>query len=344
MVKREIAVEEKKKVNFGGFASDAGKAAAGLFGRAKKAVVEKVDQNADGELDLKDVSLIADTVKSAVKDTGDRLTEKQEKMRRERELNSLRPIFEDNLGSVDFSLSKLIRVADIDKKHADSELCKGAIGHYFEDKDLQIVNIYKDKAPMFGLSFYPDLDREVYYVDPTDRDHYIALDDYFNYLKVERINELQRLAQDLGAKHFRVTFMEESASSSEVKKKEKIGLKLAVKQSVNEEAVHETSEKSFSKVEIAAEMDCIPHEPVTPTLRYLAKDSSVLNLINMRLNKNTLMHHKFSIKLITSSGIRENDAVKIDAALNAMKCSGSVSVASQAQKESRSYFEYEIDF
>lgn len=337
-------MEEKKKVNFGGFASDAGKAAAGLFGRAKKAVVEKVDQNADGELDLKDISLIADTVKSAVKDTGDRLTEKQEKMRRERELNALRPIFEDNLGSVDFSLSKLIRVADIDKKHADSELCKGAIGHYYEDKDLQVVNIYKDKAPLFGLSFYPDLDREVYYVDPTDRDHYIALDDYFNYLKVERIIELQRLAQDLGAKHFRVTFMEESSSSSEVKKKEKIGFKAAAKQSANEEAMHEASEKSFSKVEIAAEMDCIPHEPVTPTLRYLAKDSSVLNLINMRLNKNTLMHHKFSIKLITSSGIRENDAVKIDAALNAMKCSGNISIASQAQKESRSYFEYEIDF
>ena len=128
MVKREIAVEEKKKVNFGGFASDAGKAAAGLFGRAKKAVVEKVDQNADGELDLKDVSLIADTVKSAVKDTGDRLTEKQEKMRRERELNSLRPIFEDNLGSVDFSLSKLILVLILTRNMQIVNCAKGQLG------------------------------------------------------------------------------------------------------------------------------------------------------------------------------------------------------------------------
>lgn len=337
-------MEEKKKVSFGGFATDAGKAAAGFFGRAKKAVVEKVDQNADGQLDLKDVTLIADTVKLAVKNTGDRLSEKQEKMRRERELNALHPIFEDDLESIDFSLSKLIRITDIDKKHAESELCKGSIGHYFEDKNLKIVNVYRDKAPMFGLSFYPDLDREVYYVDPTDRDHYIALDDYFNYLKVERINELQRLAQDLGARHFKVTFVEESAFSSEIKKKEKIGFKAAVKQFGSEEAIHEASEKAFSKVEIAAEMECIPHEPVTPTLVYLAKDSSIQNLISMRFNKNMLMHHKFSINLITSSGIRENDAIKIDAALNAMKCSGSATITSQAQKESRSHFEYEIDF
>ena len=337
-------MEEKKKLNFGGLATDAGKAAAGFLGRAKKAVVEKVDQNADGELDITDITLIADSVKSAVKDTGERLSEKQEKLRRERELNSLRPIFEEGLESVDFSLSKLIRVTDIDKKHSESELCKGSIGYYYEDKNLQIVNVYKDNAPLFGLSFYPDLDREVYYVDPTDRDHYIALDDYFNYLKVERINELQRIAQDLGARHFKVTFMEESVSSSEVKKKEKIGFKALAKQSANEEAVHEASEKSYSKSEIAAEMECIPHEPVTPRLVYLAKDSSVQNLINMRLNKNLLMHHKFSINLITSSGIRVNDAIKIDAALNAMKCMGNASITSQAQKESRSYFEYEIDF
>ena len=51
---------------------------------------------------------------------------------------------------------------------------------------LRVVNIFKDSLDVFGL-----------------------------YLKMIRINELQRAAQDLGAKHFKVTYKEERTSFSE---------------------------------------------------------------------------------------------------------------------------------
>ena len=42
------------------------------------------------------------------------------------------------------------------------------------------------------------MDSEIYYVDPTDRDQYISIEKYFNYLKIQRISELQKIAQSLG--------------------------------------------------------------------------------------------------------------------------------------------------
>ena len=74
------------------------------------------------------------------------------------------------------------------------------------------MNIFRDSLEVFKLMFFPDCNSEFYYVDPIDENRYIALDDYFNYLKVERISELQRLAQSLGAKHFKVTYKEEQNS------------------------------------------------------------------------------------------------------------------------------------
>ena len=56
------------------------------------------------------------------------------------------------------------------------------------------------------------------------------------------------------------------------------------------------------------------------------------------------MRQKFMIKLSSSSGLKESDAIKIDSALKELKCSGNTTVTSEAQNESRRCFEYEIEF
>lgn len=77
----------------------------------------------------------------------------------------------------------------------------------------------------------------------------------------------------------------------------------------------------------------------------MQRDPVIQNLITMRMDeKSPLLHHKFMLQLSNSSGIKESDAVKIDAVLRGMKCSGNASVASEAVSETRRYFEYEIDF
>lgn len=335
---------EKKKVDFGAVAAEAGKGAKAFFGRAKDAIVKVADQNDDGAFDLKDVSVVAESIGNAVKNTANTVKCNAEERSREMERRSLRPIFEKDLDAADFMLSKLVRITYMDKKREESEVCVGSIGYVSEQKDLPIITIYKDQVNAFGLTFYPDTDCELYYVDPSDRDKYIALDDYFDYLKVARVNELQKIAQDLGAKHFRVVYKEQKTTFSGKAVKAKANAK-AAGDAASADAEHDLAATAVSTVEVAAEMDCPGHAPIEPKLHYLQRETSIQTLIALRMDENSpLTHQKYTLKLSNSSGIKEKDAIKIDAALKAMKIAGNTTVTSEVRNESRRFFEYEIDF
>ena len=331
---------EVKKINLGEAAIGAGKNAKAFLGKTKDTIIKAVDQNGDGSFDFKDVSAMADSIGNAAQNAANAMRDNAEARNREKERKALQPVFLEDLDSTDFTLSKLIRVVDIDKKYAESEVCKGSVGFISEQKELRIVNIYKNMIGAFGISLYPDADSEIYYIDPSDRDKYIALDDYFGYLKIARVNELQKIAQDLGAKHFRVTYREKKASITKNDMKAKGNVRAGAA-----EAERNLSISDDSNIEVAAEMQCLGHAPIEPKLLYLRGEPSIQSLIALRMDKNSQMfHQEFSLKLSNSSGIKEKDAVKIDAALKAMKISGNTTVVSEAQSESRRFFEYEVDF
>ena len=331
---------EVKKINLGEAAIGAGKNAKAFLGKTKDTIIKAVDQNGDGSFDFEDVSAMADSIGNAAQNAANAMRDNAEARNREKERKALQPVFLEDLDSTDFTLSKLIRVVDIDKKHAESEVCKGSVGFISEQKELRIVNIYKNMIGAFGISLYPDADSEIYYIDPSDRDKYIALDDYFGYLKIARVNELQKIAQDLGAKHFRVTYREKKASITKNDMKAKGNVRAGAA-----EAERNLSISDDSNIEVAAEMQCLGHAPIEPKLLYLRGEPSIQSLIALRMDKNSQMfHQEFSLKLSNSSGIKEKDAVKIDAALKAMKISGNTTVVSEAQSESRRFFEYEVDF
>ncbi len=331
---------EVKKINLGEAAIGAGKNAKAFLGKTKDTIIKAVDQNGDGSFDFKDVSAMADSIGNAAQNAANAMRDNAEARNREKERKALQPVFLEDLDSTDFTLSKLIRVVDIDKKHAESEVCKGSVGFISEQKELRIVNIYKNMIGAFGISLYPDADSEIYYIDPSDRDKYIAPDDYFGYLKIARVNELQKIAQDLGAKHFRVTYREKKASITKNDMKAKGNVRAGAA-----EAERNLSISDNSNIEVAAEMQCLGHAPIEPKLLYLRGEPSIQSLIALRMDKNSQMfHQEFSLKLSNSSGIKEKDAVKIDAALKAMKISGNTTVVSEAQSESRRFFEYEVDF
>jgi hypothetical protein len=331
---------EVKKINLGEAAIGAGKNAKAFLGKTKDTIIKAVDQNGDGSFDFKDVSAMADSIGNAAQNAANAMRDNAEARNREKERKALQPVFLEDLDSTDFTLSKLIRVVDIDKKHAESEVCKGSVGFISEQKELRIVNIYKNMIGAFGISLYPDADSEIYYIDPSDRDKYIALDDYFGYLKIARVNELQKIAQDLGAKHFRVTYREKKASITKNDMKAKGNVRVGAA-----EAERNLSISDNSNIEVAAEMQCLGHAPIEPKLLYLRGEPSIQSLIALRMDENSqIFHQEFSLKLSNSSGIKEKDAVKIDAALKAMKISGNTTVVSEAQSESRRFFEYEVDF
>ena len=326
-----------KKIDLG----QAKKGALGVLEKTKSAIAKVADQNDDEKFDMQDVSLVASKVGESVKNGAAALKESAEERTRALELKSLQPIFAEVLDERDFVLPKFIRVANRDKKRAESQVCKGSIGYYSDPKGLRLVNIFRDNLEMFNLVFFPDCNSEFYYVDPIDKNRYIALDDYFNYLKVERISELQRLAQSLGAKHFRVTYKEEKTSVAEKN----------IKANINVQGVaagngeRNLSETKFDTIEIAADMECPGHAPNRPDLKYLQKDPAIRTLIDMRMDEHSpLSHQKFMLKLSNSSGLKESDAVKIDAVLKSMRFTGNTSIVSEARNEARRYFEYEIDF
>ena len=253
-------------------------------------------------------------------------------------LKRLKPIFINDLNGMIFS--RLVRIVEREKKF-DIDVCKGSIGYWDTCKGERWMNIFKDSVSKFGLDFYPNDEVNFYYVDPTNKDSYIVLDEYFDRLKQVRVSELQKIAQDLGAKYFRVTYIKERTTLS----KKAANGKGSIHKKGNGSAQMNVTEQKYDRMDIAAEMSFPGHESVMPHVRYLKYDPNIENLIKMRMDpKGPLNHQTLNIKLSSSSGLKETDAVKIDMILKSLKMAGNTTVSSEVQNEAKSILEYEINF
>ena len=253
-------------------------------------------------------------------------------------LKRLKPIFINDLNGMIFS--RLVRIVEREKKF-DIDVCKGSIGYWCTCKGERWMNIFKDSVSKFRLDFYPNDEVNFYYVDPTNKDSYIVLDEYFDRLKQVRVSELQKIAQDLGAKYFRVTYIKERTTLS----KKAANGKGSIHKKGNGSAQMNATEQKYDRMDIAAEMSFPGHEPVMPHVRYLKYDPNIENLIKMRMDtKGPLNHQTLNIKLSSSSGLKETDAVKIDMILKSLKMVGNTTVSSEVQNEAKSILEYEINF
>ena len=320
-------------IDLGKMLNDAVKGVSDFIDKAGKDITKAIDQNDDGKLDFSDIQTISDRIQA-----------NQAEAQRKADFERLKPLFPDDFERAEFVMPKMICVAQIDKLHAENPVCKGAIGFRSILDDMSVITIYRDHIDDFGLTFYPELENNVYYVDPCDRDHYISLDDYFSYMKMQRVAELQRIAQSLGAKHFRVTYKERNKSVLSNAIDASIGAKAGI-EGGNAKASHSVSDSSLAAISIEAEMRFPGHAPIRPELHYLKKEINIANLIEMRMDPlSPLQHQRFNIELSNSSGIRVKDAVKIDAMLKSMKVSGNTTVVAEAQNEARRILEYEIEF
>lgn len=311
---------------------------------ARVKVVKAVD---DAELD-KRAKELSDAAVDKAKELGDTASEKahdvavkMDEMKRQWDLKRLKPIFSEDLNGMQYS--RLVRIVEREKKF-DIEVCRGSIGYWAICKGERWVNIFKDSVNKFGLNFNPYEEVNFYYVDPTDKDNYIVLDEYFDRLKQARVNELQKIAQDLGAKKFRVTYMREKSSLIKKKWNGKADGKAKDGDGTVSVDVDKLS-KQYDKVEIEAENSFPGHDPAEPHVRYLKYDQNVQNLIDMRMDTNGPINHQtLSIKLSSTSGLKENDAAKLDMILKSLKMAGNTTVLSEVQNEEKSILYYEVDF
>ena len=341
-------MEIKKKLDFKKIGEDLSeKARSGIetakggAAKAKTAVaasaeslIQSIDKTGDGRFDLEDVA-----------EMKRQFQEKQRQAKLKRDLDALNPIFFENLSEGDFFLPKMIRLAEMDKKHATNPICEGSIGHEMLVKDLRIVTVYRDQTSQWGLQFYPDENQDFYFVDPVNPQQYIAIDYFFDYLRQARIAELQTIAQALGASYFKVTIKERKKTLYKKSQSAKLSVKKE-KMTESVQADHSTSTNEMTDGEIAAQSSFEGHSPKQPQLGYYKNEPQINSLIQMRLynQENAIREQHLFLQCAHSSGITEKTAASIDAAFSAMKCTGNTTFTSEAQNETRQIFQYDILF
>lgn len=273
------------------------------------------------------------------KDVSKNLSEEQSRKNIER----YKPIFSKD---VPVSYPKMISIVDFDKRMGIKE-CEGAVGFEETINGIEILGIYKKEINKFGrIEYYPDKNptASIYYVHPINNLQYIEITEYFSYLKEQRITELEYIAQELGAKHFKVEIMEETLSN--IVSKNKADVKIgAGKDKAGISIEKGKGQKAYESIGIASELTWPGREPREPKLNLWANNESIKNLIKQRLSSdNRLQSKTFRLDYNTSSGIKEKEAAKIDGVLKTLKFQAAGSIQNEAKKESKRRLEYTIDF
>ena len=301
--------------------------------KTKKPLINAADikEGADKTLEVignaaKDVGEFADAqFKNAKRIFGEASKNLEETLSKQR-LEKYRPIFPDEFDHDSFDFPSMINVVEFDKRMKIEE-CKGAIGYRETVNNVDVLGIYKDDMDKFGISYYPDNAETAYYVHPLQEDVYIEINEYFKYLKDARVAELEYIAQSLGAKHFRVSIMEES-STEQIKKTKGSAKLLKGKDKGNAEVEAETNDRQYSFLGVAAENRYPGKAPVRPELKYWANNESIKSLVDQRMNsENPLLSRTYKLDYNTCTGIKEKEAAKIDGVLKALKFTGAGSVS-----------------
>lgn len=335
--------------------------------KAQESIVNVVDKNGNGKIDTEDfvsigenlqeikektanfVSIAGQSVKSGSEVIGKVIGDAKIEMDRK----YLRPVFSDemllsasNVSSMDeirkVQIPSIICIVKRDKKRSENVVCSGSVGYRMTVKGVDMLYLFEDSVSQLGMRFYPAISETIYYLDPYQDNFYICLDDYFDYLKKVRVNELEVVAQDLGAKRVQITFKEHKKAF--FTKSARVD---AAVEKVKISNSYGNASNEYSSVEVAADVKFSGQDtPVKPKLVYFKNESDIEKLVQMRTenSKNKIESKTYRFQCNKSSGIKEKDAARIDAVLYQLKCSGTATISSEAQRESRTELEYSIEF
>ena len=303
---------------------------------------EKAERIADKQKD--NINLAANRVRAGAEQMADGAKDAKQKL----DVARLKPVFLDQIKTGEYQMPNLIHIVESDKRQ-ENPVCIGSIGFEKKYKDMRMLTIYESDIDSLGLRFSSVSNNSFYYIYPFDNTMYIDLDEYFDYLKKQRVAELEQVAHALGAKHFRITLKEEKtflvkqSQKGNVKAKGKLPL---IQGNVDLNNEHSLTEKQYANLSVAAESFFDgSSEPVRPELKYYRHEQDIQNLIDMRLNGvNAIQSKTYTLKYNSSAAIKEQEAAKIDYALKSLGCTGNASVTGEVQRENRTVLEYLIEF
>ncbi|MCQ2424890.1 MAG: hypothetical protein MJ070_01990 [Lachnospiraceae bacterium] len=296
-------------------------------------------------------SAFSEGVKETAVQVRTNIEKKQEERRlsiaekkKEEEIGNLVPIYNDDLSPEQFQNERVIRIINYDSRLEYDEL-KGAVGFYELTQDRKIPTILSKYVPILRFSFYPLLNDTLYIADPCISGKYIEADQYYNYMKQVRVNELLIVAQSLGAKKVKICYTDTSKSADSRGK----GIHLNSSGLLNAKAGKENKGKEKNSVNIWADTafktSLWGSDPVVPNLLYFRNESDINSLIQMVLDsKSKLKSHTYHLQASSSSGLALSEAVSIEGAMKMGKINVGMNLGAEAEKESKSVLEYTIEF
>lgn len=263
--------------------------------------------------------------------------------KKEEEIGNLSPIFADELTSENFQYERVIRIVNYDNRLEYEEM-KGAVGFYELIQDRRLPTVLSSHVRALGFAYYPQLSESLYIADPCIDGKYIEADQYYNYMKQVRVNELIVVAQSLGAKHVTIKYTEASKTTDF----QNAGIHASAggifhanadkkRKNINKESVSIWADSTFKP--------SVWSGPVMPNLLYFRNESDINSLIQMVLaSKSKLKEYTYHFQASTSSGLALSEAASIESAKKAIDFDAGVNLEAAAEKESKSILEYTIKF
>ena len=264
--------------------------------------------------------------------------------KRQNDLINLSPIFKEDISNNELLNERVIRIVNYDAR-LENEMCKNSVGFYEKTDDRKMPTLYTKFVPELGLSFYPQLSESVFIADPCIAGKYIEIDEYFNYMKQVRVNELTLVAQSLGAKSVTIELKSTTNSKSLFSK----AMQAKAVPILDASCKQQENNTSSNSIEIWAQTTFKTSiwngGPTMPNLLYFRNETDISSLIQMVLvNRSKVTERKYSMKASSSSGMSLNEAMSIAGTLKKIKCSAGASFAKSAENESTAFLEYTIKF
>ena len=268
-----------------------------------------------------------------------------------RRLKKYNPLFPNQYQSEGFNIPNIIVIVD-DAVRKGIDVCEGAIGWLAKESGEEVLHLYDEAIQFSGVQFIPSpICNAIYYVDHFDRNRYIQPDCIFSRTLKEKIDELQHIAESVGAKRCIIDITESSKSSKTNKKSADLGAstdsenggKATASATVDYDHSSKTNANQHGRIE--AEFTGLRF-PKRPTLKWFSYDDSIRNLVETCCSgKRRVKKLTITLSGSTSATMSQSIATAIDGVMNnTLHVRGHASIKSQAKKEYQSELLFYIEF
>lgn len=262
------------------------------------------------------------------------LSEQTQKSIHEQRVKHYNPLFPKEFKSKNFKIPNIIEIVDsVTRRNID--VCEGAIGWTDIVGEIEVLHLYQEWVGESKLEFIPVAKCDtIYCIDPFDMNKYISAASSFERTISEKIAELEKIANCLGAKSCSIQIEEDNTSITS----EKSSFQLKGNKLSNETNFSIGNSQGGKTVSYFEGND----HPVRPALKWFAHDDSINGLIEMRCSGNNSVKSKLlELHCSVSTTMSQKAACAIDIL---SKAKASASMEKKAIKENNCKLLFEVQF